>query len=60
MRVQARQMSMASPYAEVFTIVQLIHPVLRQVAEEWKMPPKEWAEAKTQFAIMRDERFVIA
>ena len=32
--------------------------VLRQVAKEWKMPPREWAEAKTQFAIMFDERFV--
>ena len=27
-------------------------------AAEWKMPPREWSEAKTQFAIMFDERFV--
>jgi transposase-like protein len=26
--------------------------------QEWKMPPREWAEAKTQFAIMFGERFV--
>jgi putative transposase len=32
--------------------------VLRQAAEEWKMPPREWPEAKTRFAIMFDERFV--
>jgi putative transposase len=36
----------------------LIFLVLRQVAREWKMPPREWAEAKTQFAIMFGERFV--
>ena len=38
----------------------LIFLVLRQVAKEWKMPPREWAEAKTQFAIMFGERFVRA
>ena len=32
--------------------------VLRQVVQEWKMPPREWAEAETQFAIMFGERFV--
>ena len=35
----------------------LIFLVLRQVVQEWKMPPREWAEAKTQFAIMFGERF---
>ena len=38
----------------------LLWLVLRQVAGEWKMPPREWSEAKTQFAIMFDERFVTA
>jgi putative transposase len=38
----------------------LLWLVLRQVAGEWKMPPREWSEAKTQFAIMFDERFVKA
>ena len=32
--------------------------VLRQVAQPWKMPPREWAEAKTQFAIMFGDRLV--
>src|SRR6201987_2894332 len=36
----------------------LIFLVLRQVVREWKMPPREWAEAKTQFAIMFGDRFV--
>jgi len=36
----------------------LIFLVLRQVVQQWKMPPREWAEAKTQFAIMFGERFV--
>jgi len=31
---------------------------LRQVAGEWKMPPREWGEAKNQFAIMFEGRFV--
>lgn len=38
----------------------LLYLVLRQVAREWKMPPREWCEAKTQFAVMFDERFVRA
>ncbi len=36
----------------------LIFLVLRQVVREWKMPPREWAVAKTQFAIMFGDRFV--
>ena len=38
----------------------LIFLVLRQVVQQWKMPPREWAEAKTQFAITFGERFVRA
>ena len=38
----------------------LLFLVLRQAAGEWKMPPREWFEAKTQFAIMFDDRFVQA
>src|SRR5215217_7212264 len=38
----------------------LIYPVLRQTAAEWKMSPREWGEAKTQFAIMFEDRFVLA
>src|SRR5580692_3466651 len=38
----------------------LLFLVLRDTAREWKMPPREWFEAKTQFAIMFDERFVQA
>src|SRR5271154_848559 len=38
----------------------LLFLVLREAAGEWKMPPREWFEAKTQFAIMFDERFVQA
>jgi putative transposase len=34
--------------------------VLRQAAGQWKMPPREWFEAKTQFAILFGERFVQA
>jgi putative transposase len=40
--------------------VKLLYLVLRQVAADWKMPPREWSEAKTQFAIMFDARFVTA
>ncbi len=38
----------------------LIVLVLRQVAREWKTPPRERAEANTQFAIMFGERLVRA
>src|SRR5271163_4340544 len=38
----------------------LLFLVLRQAAREWKMPPREWFEAKTQFAILFGERFVQA
>jgi putative transposase len=29
-------------------------------AKAWKMQPREWVAAKTQFAIIFDERFVTA
>ncbi len=35
----------------------LVFLVLREVGREWKMPPREWAAAKTQFAVMFGERF---
>jgi putative transposase len=40
--------------------IKLLFLVLRQVAQTWKMPPREWRQAKTQFAIMFDERFIKA
>ena len=40
--------------------IKLLYLVLRQVAQTWKMPPREWCEAKTQFAIMFDDRFAKA
>jgi putative transposase len=36
----------------------LLYLVLNHAAAEWKRPPREWAEAKTQFAVMFKERFV--
>jgi len=36
----------------------LLFLVLRKAAQDWKMPPKEWGQAKMQFAIMFGERFV--
>ena len=35
----------------------LLWMVLRRAAEKWKKEPREWAEAKNQFAIMFGERF---
>lgn len=40
--------------------MKLLYLVLRQVAGEWKMPPREWCEAKNQFAIIFDGRFTKA
>ena len=40
--------------------MKLLYLVLNHAAAEWKRPPREWAEAKTQFAVMFKERFVRA
>ena len=39
--------------------MKLLYLVLNQAAEQWKQPPREWHEAKTQFAVLFGERFVI-
>jgi len=36
----------------------LLYLVLNHAAQSWKRPPREWIEAKTQFAIIFSERFV--
>ena len=36
----------------------LLYLVLDHAAEAWKRPPREWFEAKTQFAVIFGERFV--
>ena len=38
----------------------LLYLVLNNAVADWKRPPREWAEAKTQFAVMFKERFVRA
>ena len=35
----------------------LLYLVLNRAAEDWKRPPREWFEAKTQFAIVFGDRF---
>ena len=40
--------------------MKLIFLVLRDVAKDWKMPAREWTEAKSQFAILFEERFKTA
>ncbi len=35
----------------------VLYLVLNRAAEDWKRPPREWFEAKTQFAIVFGERF---
>jgi putative transposase len=37
----------------------LLFLVLREVSREWKMPPREWAAARTQFAVMFGQRFSV-
>lgn len=39
--------------------MKLLYLVLNQAAAEWKRPPREWTEAKTQFAVIFGDRFVI-
>ncbi|MBB4441486.1 MULTISPECIES: IS256 family transposase [Rhizobium] len=38
----------------------LLYPVLNRSEKEWKMPPREWAMAKSQFAILFADRFQAA
>ena len=38
----------------------LLYLVLNHAVADWKRPPREWADAKTQFAVMFKERFVRA
>jgi transposase-like protein len=34
--------------------------ILNRSEKEWKMPPREWSMAKTQFAVIFGERFIKA
>ncbi len=36
----------------------LIYLALRNIMQEWKMSPREWKSAMTQFAILFPKRFV--
>ena len=36
----------------------LLYLVLNKAAAEWKRPPREWTEAKTQFAVIFGDRFL--
>jgi len=38
--------------------MKLLYLMLNPAAEDWKRPPREWFEAKTQFAAVFGERFV--
>jgi putative transposase len=38
----------------------LLYLVLNRSEKEWKMPPREWAMAKAQFAVLFGERFIQA
>lgn len=39
--------------------LKLLYLVLNHLAQDWKHPPREWTEAKTQFAIIFGERFTL-
>jgi putative transposase len=39
--------------------MKLLYLVLNRAVEGWKRPPREWCEAKTQFAILFGDRFVV-
>jgi putative transposase len=40
--------------------LKLLYLVLNRSEKEWKMPPREWAAAKSQFAVLFGERFQAA
>ena len=39
--------------------MKLLYLVLANAAKDWKRPPREWVEARKQFAILFEERFQI-
>ncbi len=41
-------------------VLKLLYLVLNLAAKDWKMPQREWAAAKAQFAILFEDRFAIA
>ena len=48
---------------DVFNKDGLVDELKKALSERilnWKRPPREWFEAKTQFAVMFKERFVLA
>ena len=40
--------------------LKLLYLVLNLAEKEWKMPPREWAMAKAQLAILFEDRFTLA
>ena len=40
-------------------VLKLLYPVLNLASKDWKMPQREWAAAKAQFAILFEDRFAI-
>jgi putative transposase len=38
--------------------MKLLYLVLDRQADEWKRPPREWFEARSQFAVVFGDRFV--
>ena len=40
--------------------LKLLFLVLNLAEREWRMPPREWAMAKAQFAILFEDRFQIS
>ena len=40
-------------------VLKLLYLVLNLAAKDWKMPQREWAAAKAQFAILFADRFAI-
>src|SRR3954468_22830761 len=42
------------------SVLKLLYLVLNLAAKDWKMPPREWGMAKAQFAILFEDRFILA
>jgi putative transposase len=40
--------------------MKLLYLVLNLAEKDWRMPPREWTMAKTQFAILFEDRFKLA
>jgi putative transposase len=54
-----RSVSIRGHFPNEEAAMKLIWLQLREITKNWKMPPREWAAAKAQFAVLFGDRFEV-